>query len=105
MVHLEETLKLEEQEEQLSKKIEFHQAHTIKEAEVVHRKEEENAAEMQELILEEGARRTIVKNMLKQSDDSLNPIKDVLVNLEGSLIMITKVYTYISSYFIFQIIF
>lgn len=85
IIHLEETLKLEEQEEKLNQKIEFHQTHSVQEAELLSKKQEENAAEQQELLIEEGERRTIVKKMMKQSDGSLSPIKDFLANLEGTL--------------------
>lgn len=83
---MEETLKLEEEEDRLKQKIEFHQTHSAEEAELLARKKEENSAEQQELLLEEGARHTIVKKMVRQSDGSLAPIKEVLVNFEGKYI-------------------
>lgn len=82
-MHLEETLKIEEEEDQLNKNIEFHRANSVKEAELLARKKEEHNAEQRQLQEEEGARRSLVNHMVKQTDNSLSPMKDVLVNLEG----------------------
>ena len=84
LVHLEETLKLEEEENLLNQKIEFHQTHSNEQAALLAKKQEERTAEQQELLLEEGARRALVNKVVKQSDATLSPVKDVLVNLEGT---------------------
>lgn len=84
ILHLEETLKLEDMEGQLKQKIDFHHRQSIQEAEIVARKKDENAAAQQQLLLEEGERRTAIKKMMNQSDSSLAPVKEVLVNLEGT---------------------
>ena len=84
IVHLEETLKLEEEEDRLNQKLDFHHSNSSKEADLLARKEDENTAEQQELLLEEGARRVIVSKMIKEGDGSLSQIKEVLVHFEGT---------------------
>lgn len=84
LVHLEETLKLEEEESQLKDKIDFHQANALKEAELAARKEEENASLQKQLQEEEQDRHCVITNMVNRADDSLSPIKDSLVHFEGS---------------------
>ena len=97
---MEETLKLEDEENLLNQKIEFHQNHSSEQAAMLAKKHEEHVAEQQELLLEEGERRAKVNKMVKQSDGSLGPIKDVLVNLEGILYLCIYIYLYI--YFSFN---
>ena len=80
---MEETLKIEEEEAKLQQKIDFHQSHSSQEAEILSRKQDELNEEQKQLLLEEGERRAKVKKMVKQTDGSLSPIKDVLVNFEG----------------------
>ena len=84
ILHLEEAHKLEDMEGQLKQKIDFHKDHSIKEAAILAKKQQEDAAEQHQLLLEEGARRTAIKKMINQNDSSLTPVKDVLVNLEGT---------------------
>lgn len=84
LLHLEETLKLEEEEGQLKQKIDFHQANSLKEAEIAARKEEETSLLQKELQEEEAGRHAVFTTMENSKDDSLSPIKDVLVHLEGN---------------------
>lgn len=83
LVHLEETLKIEEQEGLLKEKINFHQSNSVKEAQLIARKKIENAANQKQLQEEESARRAIIQNMVNETDKTLSPIKDVLVHFEG----------------------
>ena len=85
LVHLEETLKLDEQGKLLKKKIEFHKENSAKEAKLLERKKEEHIAQQRQLQEEEGTRRSIMNCMVNQTDNSLSPIKDVLVHFEGNI--------------------
>lgn len=82
--HLEETLKIEEQEKKLRDKLESHRADSAKEAEVLARKEQENASEEIKLQEEEGLRKKLVKKMVAESGSDLAPVTKVLLNLEGN---------------------
>lgn len=81
--HLEETLKIEEQENKLRDNLKLLEMKSKKEAEMVARKEQEKAAELIELQKEEGDRRNLVKKMMTKSDSALSPITNVIVNFEG----------------------
>ena len=83
LVHLEETLKIEEEGKLLKKKIEFHQANSAKEAQLAARKKDEQNAQLRQIEEEEGTRRSVMNRMVMQTDNSLSPIKDVLLHFEG----------------------
>lgn len=83
LIHLEETVKLEDEEGQLKEKINFHQANSLKEAALAARKAEENSLLQDELNEEEAGRNAVLTNMVNNKDDSLSAIKDVLVHFEG----------------------
>lgn len=82
-MHLEETLKIEEEEGKLREKVEFHKEKALEEARLIARKQQEKAEEELQLQREEGARKKVVKKMIFDSDNSLAPITNVLVNFEG----------------------
>ena len=83
LVHLVETLKIDEEGRLFKKKIEFHKENSAKEALLLERKKEEYNIQMRQLQEEEGTRRCVMNNMSKATDNSLTPIKDVLVHFEG----------------------
>lgn len=83
LIHLEETLKIEAEEGKLQKKMEFHHVNSIKQADLLSRKKEEQKAQQVQLQEEEGTRHCIIEEMVKNTDDSLAPIKNVLVHFEG----------------------
>ena len=88
LLHLEETLKIENEESQLMDKIYFHRANSAKEAalQVAHNKE--NAARDVELEEEESQRHRVIDKMVK--GDSLSPIKDALIHFEGNILWKNK---------------
>ena len=94
IMHLEETLKIEEEENQLQNKIEFHHANSVKEADIIVRKKAEHNTQQRQLLEEEGARRCIVKKMVNSTSSSLAPITDVLVHFEGTSFWVTHSLTY-----------
>ena len=83
LLHLEETIKLEEQEGKLKEKMEIHQKKRKDEAELIERKEKERAADEIRLQEEEGVTRKIVKKMVSESSPSLSPITKYLAHFEG----------------------
>ena len=84
LTHLEEALKIEEKEEQLKKKLEFRKNAAYRDADLAARKEQEKANEERELLHEEGIRKSLLNNMMTESDDTLGPIKKFLANFEGN---------------------
>lgn len=83
-MHLEETLKIEDEEKQLTSKIEFHRKNANDEAELLARKNAENAAQNAQTQAEEQERRAIINTMVRESSDNLKPIKNALVHFEGN---------------------
>ena len=82
--HLEETLKIEEQEKQWKQKLDTQLIESSRrEAEVLARKEQERASEEILLQEEEGARKKLLNKMVSDADRSLEPVTKLLVNLEG----------------------
>lgn len=61
---------------------------SIKEAETVARKEQENAKEELQLQQEEAGRRKLVKKMMNETD--VKPITDVLQHMEGIFLYFLK---------------
>ena len=83
LVHLEETLKIEETEAQLKKKLEFHKQNSIREANLLAKNQQEHAEQQIELEKEEGHRKAVMQKMLTINDEKFAPIQNFLVNLEG----------------------
>ena len=83
LVHLEETLKIEEKEAQLQMKLDFHKKNSIEEANLLAKKQQEQAKQEMELQKEEGHRKSVMQKMLNVSDETMAPIQNFLVNLEG----------------------
>ena len=69
--HLEETLKIEEEESQLVEKINFHRENSVREAELAARKREEDTSQELQLREEEANRNIIITNMVRDPDNSL----------------------------------
>lgn len=88
LVHLKETLKIEDEEKKLLDKIKFHQDNSSHEAELLARKNEETDARNLQLQEEEGGRRAIINKMVKETGGNLTPIKDALIHFEGKVINI-----------------
>ena len=84
MLHLEQTLKIEEEEMKLKEKLDFHKSNAAEEAKLKAKKSQEMAAEQVLLEQEEGERRILVKKMTNNSNSDLSPIKNVLQNFEGT---------------------
>lgn len=82
LVHLEETLKIEEKEAQMQKNIEFHQKKNAEEAKLKARKEQERLAQEVQLEKEEAETRKVVQKM-SDCDRSLTPITKCLAHFEG----------------------
>lgn len=83
MNHLEETLKIEEKEKHMNDKLTSHKVNAAKEADLLSTKEKEKVTEQIHLQEEEGARKKLLKKMISDSNNSLSPITNVVVNLEG----------------------
>lgn len=66
--------------------MEFHHANATRQTELLARKKDEHAMQQKQIQEEEGARRSIVKNMVKETQHNLSPITDVLVHFEGMYI-------------------
>ena len=85
MVHLEETLKIEENESRLLKNMKVHKSNSATEEKLIARKEQEVAAQEVQLQQEEGKTRSLVKDMVDATDKSLTPITKVLSHFEGMI--------------------
>ena len=83
LVHLEETLKLEDKEAQFRKKLDFQKQKSKEGAILLAKKQQEHANQEVELLKEEGHRKSIMQKMLTVKDDKLAPMQNFLVNLEG----------------------
>ena len=101
LVHLEEALKIEDKEEQLKKKLEFHKENSLQDSNLANLKEQERADEEKQLQQEEGIRRSLINNMVKDGDSKLNPVKKVLLNLEGTFNLHGACFSQFSSVFFF----
>lgn len=84
ILHLQETLKLEEQESKIYEKLEIQKQNSIREAELVARKEQERAKEQVQLEVEESATNKIVKKMVTDSEKNLSPITNAISHFEGA---------------------
>ena len=84
LIHLEEALKIEEKEKQLKKKMIFYKNNDVQDTTVSDLKEQERVNEERELQQEEGIRKSLINNMVKEGDFQLGPVKKVLVNFEGT---------------------
>lgn len=89
IIHLEESMKIEDQEKRLEEKIKFHKENSAKDAALRARKEEENASQKLQLEKEEEARHDIVDEMVKSNGNNISKMKDVLVHFEGILNLFT----------------
>lgn len=81
--HLEEALKIEEKEKEMSERLSTHKLNAAKEAELLSRKQKEKLQEEMQLQEEEGKRKKLMKNFTNDSDSS--PTTKFLANLEGNL--------------------
>ena len=83
LIHLEEALKIEEQEAKLMENLEIHRMKSIQDANFKAQKEKERMVEEINVQKEELERKKLVKKMVVESDKALVPITNVVVNLEG----------------------
>lgn len=82
LIHLEQTMKLEEEENKLKDKMEMNRIYAVQEAELAAKKAEEMAKEDHILQEEEGVTRKLVKKMV-DSNGSQSSVTNVLVRFEG----------------------